>query len=132
MQYFSALFGKELYMFRKVLLSIIRSLNTVITAIGIFHTRYVALCISLDFIIRIYHDALSSECQIHNSGVCVDLGTYCFMSCVDLFCRNLINKMVIFQHFNNYFKLKGAGLQYYWLKCTCSILGNIVDTKYIQ
>jgi len=41
MHYFSALFGKELYMFRTDLLSIIRSLNTVFTAIGICHTSYV-------------------------------------------------------------------------------------------
>ena len=34
-------FGKELYMFRTNLLSIIRSLNTVFTAIGICHTGYV-------------------------------------------------------------------------------------------
>jgi len=40
MHYFSALFGKELYVFRTDLLSIIRSLNTVFTAIGICHTRY--------------------------------------------------------------------------------------------
>jgi len=33
MRYFSTLFGKELYMFRTDLLSIIRSLNTVFTAI---------------------------------------------------------------------------------------------------
>jgi len=42
MQYFSALFGKELYMLRTDLPSIIRSLNTVYTAIGICHTSYVA------------------------------------------------------------------------------------------
>jgi len=41
MQYFSSLLGKELYMFRTDLLSIIRSLNTVFTAIGICHTSYV-------------------------------------------------------------------------------------------
>jgi hypothetical protein len=41
MHYFSTLFGKELYMFRTDLLSIIRSLNTVSTAIGICHTHYV-------------------------------------------------------------------------------------------
>ena len=41
MDYFSALFGKELYMFRTDLLSIIRSLNTVFTTIGIFHTSCV-------------------------------------------------------------------------------------------
>jgi hypothetical protein len=35
-------FGKELYIFRTDLLSIIRSLNTVFTAIGICHTGYVA------------------------------------------------------------------------------------------
>ena len=38
MHYFSTLFsGKELYMFRTDLLSIIRSLNTVFIAIGICH-----------------------------------------------------------------------------------------------
>jgi hypothetical protein len=34
-------FGKELYMFQTDLLSIIRSLNTVYTAIGICHASYV-------------------------------------------------------------------------------------------
>jgi len=38
MRYFSTLFGNELYMFRRDLLSIIRSLNTVYTSIGICHT----------------------------------------------------------------------------------------------
>jgi hypothetical protein len=46
MHYFSNLFGKELYMFRTDLLSIIRSLNTVFTAIGICHTGYVDNCVS--------------------------------------------------------------------------------------
>ena len=32
-------FGKKLYMFRTDLLSITRSLNTVLTAIGICHTK---------------------------------------------------------------------------------------------
>ena len=41
MHYFSFYFGKELYMFRMDLLSIIRSLNTVFTAIGICHASYV-------------------------------------------------------------------------------------------
>ena len=41
MHYFSTLFGTELYMFRTDLLSIIRSLNTVLTATGICHTGYV-------------------------------------------------------------------------------------------
>ena len=36
---FSTLFGKELYMFRTDLLSIIRSLITVFTAIGICHAE---------------------------------------------------------------------------------------------
>ena len=44
MRYFSALFGKELYMFRTDLLSIIRSLNTVFTAIDICRISYVAVC----------------------------------------------------------------------------------------
>ena len=35
MHYFSTLFGKELYVFRTDLLSIIRSLNTVLAATGI-------------------------------------------------------------------------------------------------
>jgi len=43
MQYFSTLFGKELYMFRTDLLSIIRSLNSVFTTIGVCHTSYVAV-----------------------------------------------------------------------------------------
>ena len=41
LHYFSTLFGKELYMFRTDLLSIIRSLDTVFTAIVICHTSYV-------------------------------------------------------------------------------------------
>jgi hypothetical protein len=39
MQYFSVLFGKELYMSQTDLLSIIRSLITVFTATGICHTE---------------------------------------------------------------------------------------------
>jgi hypothetical protein len=70
MHYFSTLFGKELYKFRTDLLSIIRSLNTVFTAIGICRTSYVACLlersgwnsISLAFILRIYHVTRSSEC----------------------------------------------------------------------
>jgi len=42
MHYFATLFGKELYMFQTDLLSTIRSLNTVFTAVGICHTSYVA------------------------------------------------------------------------------------------
>jgi len=38
---FQIYFGKQLYMFRKDLLSIIRSLNTVFTATGSCHTSYV-------------------------------------------------------------------------------------------
>ena len=41
MHYFSALFGNELYMFWADLLSIIRSLNTAFTVIGIYHASYV-------------------------------------------------------------------------------------------
>jgi hypothetical protein len=43
MHYFSTLFGKELYMFRTDLLSIIRGLNTVFTAIGICYTTTIAV-----------------------------------------------------------------------------------------
>jgi hypothetical protein len=39
MHYFSALFGKELYMFWTDLPSIVRNLNTVFTAIGICMTN---------------------------------------------------------------------------------------------
>jgi hypothetical protein len=39
MHYFSNLFGKEIYMFRTDLLSIIRSLNTVYTATGVCHAE---------------------------------------------------------------------------------------------
>jgi len=42
MRYFSQVyFAKELYMFQTDLLSVIRSLNTVYTAIGICHASYV-------------------------------------------------------------------------------------------
>ena len=41
MHYFSTSFGKELYMFQKDLLSIIRSHNCVLTAIGICHTEII-------------------------------------------------------------------------------------------
>jgi hypothetical protein len=44
MHYFSPLFGKELYMFRTDLLSIIRSLNTVYTATGICHAVMLTVC----------------------------------------------------------------------------------------
>jgi len=44
MHYFPTLFGKELDMFRIDLLSIIKSLNTVFTAISICHTSYVGVC----------------------------------------------------------------------------------------
>jgi len=44
MNRFLVLFGKELYTFRTDLLSIIRSLNIVLTAIDICHTSYVAVC----------------------------------------------------------------------------------------
>jgi len=41
MHYFPSLFDEELYMFRTDLLSIIRSLNIVYTAIGICRASYV-------------------------------------------------------------------------------------------
>jgi len=41
MHYFSDLFDKVLYIFRKNLLSIIRSLNTIYAAIGICHASFV-------------------------------------------------------------------------------------------
>jgi len=63
---------KKNYMFRTDLLSIIRSPNTVYTAIGICHTSYVGCLLansqhSLAFIIGIYNDVRSSEChkQVH-------------------------------------------------------------------
>jgi len=49
MHHFSALFGRELYMFRTDLLSIIRSLNTVFIAIG-----FVILVMSSECQIRVY------------------------------------------------------------------------------
>jgi len=62
-------------MFRTDLLSIIRSLNTIFTATGICHTGYVECLIArslwnlLACIIRIYHDARSSECQIRDENI---------------------------------------------------------------
>jgi len=62
MHYFSSLFGKQLYMFRTDLLSIIRSFNIVFTAISIFHTEIlkvgnipnVCVCIYIYIYIYIY------------------------------------------------------------------------------
>jgi hypothetical protein len=51
MRYFSTLFDKELYMFRTDLLSIIRSLITVYTTIGICLTGYVD-CLLAEYIIK--------------------------------------------------------------------------------
>ena len=48
MLYFSSLFGKELYMFRTDLLSIIRGLDTVLTTTGICHASYVASLLAPD------------------------------------------------------------------------------------
>ena len=47
MHYFSVLFGKELYMFRTDLLSIIRSPNTLFTTMGIYHTNYAACLLAM-------------------------------------------------------------------------------------
>jgi len=52
MHYSLIYFGKELYMFQTDLLSIIRSLNTVFTAIGICHTSYVD-CLLAEFFTKI-------------------------------------------------------------------------------
>ena len=46
MHYFSTLFGNELYMFQTDLLSVIRSLNTVFTVIGICHTDILKMSIT--------------------------------------------------------------------------------------
>jgi hypothetical protein len=47
MHYFSHLFDKELYMFRKDLLSIIRSINTICTAKGICHANLTNTVVTL-------------------------------------------------------------------------------------
>jgi len=44
MHHFSSLFWRELHIFQTGLLSIIRSLNTVFTAIGICHTVMLTVC----------------------------------------------------------------------------------------
>ena len=48
MHCFSNLFFKELYMFRRDLLSIIRSRNNVYAAIGIFHASYVVCLLATE------------------------------------------------------------------------------------
>jgi len=60
MHYLSALFGKELYVLRTDLLPIIRSLNTVFTAIGICHTSYVA-CLLARSGWNMFHSELTSR-----------------------------------------------------------------------
>jgi hypothetical protein len=63
MHYFSVYFDKELCMFRTDILSIIRSLNTVYTAIGIFHASYVDCLIvrSVSILTNIYCCVYSVE-----------------------------------------------------------------------
>jgi len=53
MHYFSALFGKELYMFQADWLSIIRSLTTVFTAIRICHTIYVDCLLAVNTVSKL-------------------------------------------------------------------------------
>ena len=60
MHYFSTLFGKELYVFRTDLLSIIRSLNTVFTAIGICHTSYVDCLVDGEVRMELFHPDLAT------------------------------------------------------------------------
>jgi hypothetical protein len=57
MHYFSTLFGKELYVFQTDLLSIIKSLNTVFTAIDICHTSYVASLLVSSSILTLLADS---------------------------------------------------------------------------
>ena len=52
MNYFSIYFGKEVYMFRTDLLSIIKSLGTVFTATGISYTEIFKM--SKITVVRIY------------------------------------------------------------------------------
>jgi hypothetical protein len=52
MHYTLIYFGKELYIFETDLLSIIRSFNTVFTAIGICYTSYVD-CLLAEFFTKI-------------------------------------------------------------------------------
>jgi hypothetical protein len=59
MHYFSNLYDKVLYMYRTGPLSIIRSLNTVFTAIGICHVSYV--------------DCLLADSQHNYHNFCVSL-----------------------------------------------------------
>jgi hypothetical protein len=59
MHYFSTLFGKELYMFQTDLLSIIRGLNTVLTALGICHT----VILKMGKIARVYTCTWQLNCK---------------------------------------------------------------------
>ena len=68
MNYFSTLFweGGELYMFRTDLLSIIRSLNTLFTAVGICHTIYVDCLLA----VCPKHVELYIKINLRNSASC--------------------------------------------------------------
>ena len=69
MHYFSTLFGKELYMFRTNLLSIIGSFITAFAAIGICHASYVD-CLSAS---EVHPDLTSRETvniKLRNSAAC--------------------------------------------------------------
>ena len=70
MHYFSNLFDKVLYIIWTCPLSIISSISTLYTQsvfvllVLLASASMVRMELSLAFIIRIYHDAQSSECQI--------------------------------------------------------------------
>jgi hypothetical protein len=63
MHYFSTLFGKELYMFGTDLLSTIRGVNTVFTALGICHTGYVDRLLADSICHTGYVDRLLADSQ---------------------------------------------------------------------
>jgi hypothetical protein len=69
MHYFSAVFGKELYIFRTDLLSTIRSLNTVYTAIGICHITYVDCLLARSGVCP-KHVELFTKINLRNSAYC--------------------------------------------------------------
>jgi len=123
---------KKNYMFRTDLLSIIRSPNTVYTAIGICHTSYVGCLLansqhSLAFIIGIYNDVRSSEChkQVHRmTGIWITFTHYstAFLALIST-AHNLFDLFVSITSLEVCYNMKPPTLQF-WPKHRCLLTSD--------
>jgi len=82
MHYFSSLFGKELFMFRTDLLSIVRSLNTVFTATGICYTDYVGCLLARSILNSLADRMTNTNCCECRSPRCLEINLFIVAECI--------------------------------------------------